>query len=552
MKFIFRKNYVVLLNHETNNFDKCFCNYIRITEVQEHIGTGETFYVVKLYANGSYKDITIPASKITKRSAHHTLNKYGFQCIEDDENCLYSILMTTRFYADKVFVYDEVGFRRINGKIAYGLDNLIYSNNSKLTDNGRYIGQETYSEHGSLDAWTKLITNNIIGNVNSELALAVGFTAPIISVLRLSGIDIHSPVVNFWGKSGTGKTTIMEVNASIYGLPNKDICGIISDFDSTKNALIAQLGQKHGVPIFLDELTMSDDNFSIDNFVYIASMGKGKAALNTDRTLKNRATWETVIIITSEESLRTFEKSKRDGIYNRTFDWNLTLTDSAETAEALSSGVAKNYGLAIRPFVRYILDNGFESVLEMYKEVRKDILTLLNEIYPSAEYNTIPSKLYGAILTAAYIVNESLHLEFSMFDIICKLIELHGEGIKERPLQNVYEYLVEAVSANKHRYGSNFEIINLQEKTGSAELSRNMTDGFFRYENNKLYSVCIYPKIFTQYLNDGGYKNQKTIKEHLSEQGLLLGTKESRYYKKYSVNKTVTRFYEIVLPTGIY
>ena len=105
---------------------------------------------------------------------------------------------------------------------------------------------------------------------------------------------------------------------------------------STNNAMFKRLSGRFGVPMFLDESTIAG-NVNTAEFGYTIYEEKEKYRLNSDCTEKSGGTWNTVVIMSSEEHFHTSNKSQNGGLVVRIHNAeNLSFTNSREHADKIN------------------------------------------------------------------------------------------------------------------------------------------------------------------------------------------------------------------------
>lgn len=122
---------------------------------------------------------------------------------------------------------------------------------------------------------------------NAEELQFVVCSAAASTLLAYLNITEKIPVAPFGislvGTSSTGKTTALQLAASLYSSPDDE--SVFSGFYGTQNALTYMLGKHNGVPLCYDESTINN-SINKENFIYTFVEGKDKLRLNQDSTLK--------------------------------------------------------------------------------------------------------------------------------------------------------------------------------------------------------------------------------------------------------------------------
>ena len=99
-----------------------------------------------------------------------------------------------------------------------------------------------------------------------QFVLCASASSTLLAYLNMTEkVPIAPFGVSLVGTSSTGKTTALQLAASLYSSPDDE--AVYSGFYGTSNALIHMLGRHQGVPLCYDESTISN-NMDKGNFVY--------------------------------------------------------------------------------------------------------------------------------------------------------------------------------------------------------------------------------------------------------------------------------------------
>jgi len=130
--------------------------------------------------------------------------------------------------------------------------------------------------------------------------LLAAFTGPLLKLLRLDGGGFH-----FFGASSRGKTTLLQIAASVWGKgsdPTRDSRSFVQRWLLTVNALEALASCHSDTLICLDELG-SFSSGDLGQIVYMVAGGSGKAVMNSHRQLKQTRSWSGNILSSGEKTI---------------------------------------------------------------------------------------------------------------------------------------------------------------------------------------------------------------------------------------------------------
>ncbi len=155
--------------------------------------------------------------------------------------------------------------------------------------------------NGSLVEWNHQVVGPCAGNPILVFSLSAGFAGPL---LKPAGLD--SGGFHFYGASSKGKTTALQVGASVWGSgadPAVSDASYISRWNTTGNALEAIAAAHNDILLPLDEMgTFGGRDFG--KSVYDLFGGQGKSRLNKNSTLQAQRTWRVFGLSTGEISVR--------------------------------------------------------------------------------------------------------------------------------------------------------------------------------------------------------------------------------------------------------
>ena len=221
------------------------------------------------------------------------------------------------------------------------------------------------SEAGTLEQWQEQIGALCVGNHRLAFVVGVAFAGPLLHMLGRESGGFH-----LYGDSSGGKTTHLQVAASIYGGPR-----LVRSWRSTDNALESIAAAHSDGLLVLDEIGMCDPRI-IGETVYMLGNGTGKARAN-DRGQAGRQVqeWRLLFLSTGEKTLAQHmaeaNKELKAGMEVRMlavpadaskglgmFDTLNGFEDAAALADSLKARVAKYYGTPLTAFLTALCEPG--------------------------------------------------------------------------------------------------------------------------------------------------------------------------------------------------
>jgi len=267
---------------------------------------------------------------------------------------------------------------------AFVFTDQTISKDNNLKENLKLINPTNKFNHsGAYKDWQEHVVKPSINNPLFAFALATAFT-PIL----LRFVKMDSFCVNLYGESSKGKTTALQIAASVWG------CGsdpsqpdsYIYNWNATGNALNYLASGSNDVLLAIDELG-SFVNDSLGQVVYALSGGKSRKGMKSNNQLRDDLTWNMVLLSTSEVSGR--QKMEDEGrVYTgqlnrfidipvnelneqkKSDDAELAISDDAELADALKISCSEYYGIAGIKLIETITD---------YSDGRDDLIKKINK-----------------------------------------------------------------------------------------------------------------------------------------------------------------------------
>ena len=221
------------------------------------------------------------------------------------------------------------------------------------------------NESGTLEQWQQQIGALCVGNNRLAFVVSTAFAGPLLHLLGQESGGFH-----LYGDSSGGKTTHLQVAASVYGGPR-----LVRSWRSTDNALESIAAAHSDGLLILDEIGMCDPRI-IGETVYMLGNGTGKARAN-DRGQAGRLVqeWRLLFLSTGEKTLAQHmaeaNKELKAGMEIRMlavpadaskglgmFDTLCGFEDAAALSDALKVRVTKFYGTPLTAFLEALCEPG--------------------------------------------------------------------------------------------------------------------------------------------------------------------------------------------------
>lgn len=245
---------------------------------------------------------------------------------------------------------------------------------------------ETIKSSGSLKEWKQVIGSKLVGNhyLVSMLGLAM-------SSLLLRAAAIENRGFNLCGSSGSGKTTAIQVAATLFGdgtQPGQGVNHIYThQWNSTANSMEMLTSQHNDLPMIVDELGMLDDK-DFGKTIYRMCSGSIKGRLDQSAKQKESRTWRNLILMSAEipiaDKVSESGKPPKAGQLVRFIDIAVTREqmvnkrpdspDDKSFIEALKIACGKYYGTAGPEFIRRFANDDTVNVPALRQEAEEELV----------------------------------------------------------------------------------------------------------------------------------------------------------------------------------
>ena len=244
------------------------------------------------------------------------------------------------------------------------------------------IQDDSYGSSGTLQEWNDLIARWCLGNSRLIFAICAAFASIILKFCNLQNFGFH-----FVGNSSSGKTTCLNIAASVFGKPN-----YLVSWKATDNALEAIAVKRNDALLILDELSEMSAS-KAGEVAYMLANGQGKKRLDKNCNTRETFFWRLIFLSSGEVDLNAHmaeaNKTSKAGQKVRflnipakvsdksfgIFENLMGFQDGAEFSDFLRSNASKYYGIASIAFIKEVLKYQ-ANIKKMYEEEFQRLKTL--------------------------------------------------------------------------------------------------------------------------------------------------------------------------------
>ena len=361
---------------------------------------------------------------------------------------------------------------------------------------------------GDINKYKAMIDKEVLPYINLQLAFTLGFVSPLVPIL-INKTGVGTIAANFSGISSTGKTTSLELMASIWGKGTVSNNGIIKSFYSTSYALVNNLNNMIGFPVYFDDYEAGNlDHRSFANLIYAIVAGESKGQGNGEGGNRPSSRWETFVALSGETSI--FERiTKKVGTLHRILEFHdFAWTASKDNAEAIKTTCCNNYGFYGPKFVEGLAKLGKDAIYATFDESYKLITEKLS--YSNGVEAQIINKL-AYIITTAKLVRKVLDIDLKIDDIVDLLV---GSEVKKRQSGDIYdealEYIKELINEN------NAYIVRESDSSSGKVIGKVKYD----YKLKKTV-IAVSKRFIDESLIKGGFNDRTKIMKTLADRGYI-------------------------------
>ncbi len=224
-----------------------------------------------------------------------------------------------------------------------------------------------YEMRGTLKEWQDGVGALSSGHALAALAISTALAGPLLHLASQEGGG-----VNIFGGSSLGKTTIIQLAASVWGRGASP--GYVRAWRATANGLEGAAASASDTVLILDELGVVDARDAASSLYGLAN-GSGKARAARDGSLREPKSWRVLILSTGEvptetklaedrgrkaragQLVRMLDIPADRGVGFGAFDHGGQDGDAGSLAKAFKHTAISAYGTVGPEFVRQLLAN---------------------------------------------------------------------------------------------------------------------------------------------------------------------------------------------------
>lgn len=183
-------------------------------------------------------------------------------------------------------------------------NSFVFANVTLSTDDAEPViltdtkAAAVLNEQGTLEEWQEHVAAKALHSTRLMFGLCVGFSAPLLEM-----VEVPSSIFHFWGKRGSGKSSILKAAASIYGGKER-----VLSWNATGNGLEGLALQYNNQPLILDEIGQAKE--SAVNAVYDLCNETARARMDRSARLRNVSKWSVNVLSSGEFSLTEIKRQK--------------------------------------------------------------------------------------------------------------------------------------------------------------------------------------------------------------------------------------------------
>lgn len=407
-----------------------------INKVFENVDLNHVDYEFACSVNNEWKRIPLTGDDFTSLNIKK-LSRFGVDIFPNLEPAVLTFLQKQKKFAEWTRIHSYIGWHRYEGE-----ENLVFNLQEGVRSNGRTTSLSLnvpydLNSKGSYSEWSQKVKESILGTP-MEMALIIGFCSIVLGYLsKNEWTPLPSLLISIYGKTTTGKTTTQRFIESLFGDPKT----LLLNFNATQNALIKQLANNCGVPISFDE-SGANAQSDLTSFVYQLATGSERSRLNREAELKEVSHYNTVVTLSSEESL-TAKLNTNDGLKVRYVEFaDRQWTKDAEQAEIVDDLSNNYHAVGAERMLEKISMQSKTFIWDEFKKAKKDILAKL----PDSSLKNRLAEIYSIFLTTSRMVTTLLDLhidEEKLFEeILCLEQEVQYSICEDDPKEIITEMLV--------------------------------------------------------------------------------------------------------------
>ena len=293
----------------------------------------------------------------------------GFAALQCCDGTPVQLALYEKLEKGEFAVYDDVsdlGWQSPDNR------NCRYACAQLLAPDGRVVFHGLAPQLGKMkiparpEEWCSKLTSWSRDHVKRQVVLALSLAAPLV------GLWQRNLIVALIGNSSSGKTTAAKLATSLFMPPNCASVGMT--FNATENALMQRLHGNKGVPVLIDDTSLSGWE-SFENIIYTLADGTPRLRFRGDQG-KELQHWHTTIFLTSERSLLDHRSKKLEGVLGRLIEIPVSendLFDSSSQAQEIQRFYKCCHGIAGCTFVRLLLNMPDKDMEACYDKWRRKL-----------------------------------------------------------------------------------------------------------------------------------------------------------------------------------
>ena len=459
-------------------------------------------------ASGRWETCCLPRAKLASSTAILELADMGVAVTNENARAL-STYLSRIYYENDGILKTDFCLSRLGWLSPYSDRFAPYDDNIEIDAEQAFAEKaKAVRPIGFEENWVAAVKPLIEKNLTARLVLDASFASVLVPLLQLQPFFVH-----VWGKTGLGKTVLLQLAAGVWGDPRPG--KLIGTFNATAVGLETTAAFLHHLPVCIDELqilsAMGRSDFQ--QTVYLLTAGTGRTRGAKDGGLRKQNTWNNIFITTGERPLNS--ELSGGGAMNRSLELELTEPITDDFASLVRS-MQNNYGFAGYRFVQLVKQR--RGVLE--ELYTKHLEELLERGVTGKQAFAMAVLLTADDLALFSVLDKEGTIPPISYDTAAGLLLKDADVCREAQGVN---YLFDMIAANPAKFPENKSPYQNYEIWGKPR-------GEY---------TAVIGTVFDKLMRDGGY-DPKAVLSYAAREGMLQ-TGENQTKKKVRIGSRNVR-----------